>query len=435
MSREIGADPDALKAFAQRLHQAASEVDGMYVNIRGTLHAFEWIGPDADAIRSEWDTSARRTLVPLAAYLRSAAAHMAFEAGQQISVSQGNGAGPRTARASTGSGDSKPVTVVKYWDKSVDLSGGEVVVGGTSAEFRIEQLSNGKFQVVETFKGDAGVGAKLGFADGSGTAVITATSTYGASSLKNAQQIQRALEIRTVAAVNPGSESAAMFFTRLPEPESISVVSGVEGSIAAGTPGILLTSSKGAYGSSAADASATVDIVGGVTMTPGHATVETVSFGIAAGIGAAETMLGGAFGQSAAGEGNLSVETTVTMDGTHVASVSVDGTLDATGSTGLDFAGMHFGPTPPNDSIAVAFQADINVANAPPEIQQLVLDLQAGNGQQAEAALKQLLAHGVQVNYQVYEGDSSSLRVDAGPVEFKGVGSTMHQIRSGQVTV
>jgi hypothetical protein len=434
MSREIGADPEALKTLALLMHATASELDGMHINIRGSLHAFEWQGPDADAIRGQWNTSAQRAFAVLASRFRDAAAHLEFEVNQQVAASRGSS--PSRAHATTMSSHGKepePVTVLKYWDTSVDLSGGEGVVGGATADFRIVQLSNGKYEVIETFKGDAGVGVKLGIADASATGVVTGTITYPASDFKDAQRIQRALEIRTAVEGNPNAESLAVVLTKVPDPISTTVVAGVEGSVAVGTPGITLDSSRGTYGTDSANASATVDAVAGVTVTPGHATSETIGYTFSATIGAAATVLSG-FGLSASGSGTATLNATLAMNGAHVESISVEGTVEANGSAGLDFGGRHFGTMPPNDSVVLAFQADVDMSRAPADVQQLVADLKSGNTGQAEAAMTHLLAHGVNVSYQVYEGDTSSIRVSAGPVELSGQRSTMHQVDSGQFT-
>ena len=82
MSREIGADPGELSALALLLHGAATEIDGVFVDIRRSLHTFEWEGPDADSLRAQWNAGAQRALEALANRFRDAAAHLDFDAGQ-----------------------------------------------------------------------------------------------------------------------------------------------------------------------------------------------------------------------------------------------------------------------------------------------------------------------------------------------------------------
>lgn len=86
-----GSDPEQLDRLAQQLTDRAEDLDSIRGQLGLALHHGPWVGPDAERMRGEWDSSCVRILLNSADALRQAAVGARENAAQQRQVSDTDG--------------------------------------------------------------------------------------------------------------------------------------------------------------------------------------------------------------------------------------------------------------------------------------------------------------------------------------------------------
>ncbi|MGO1225332.1 WXG100 family type VII secretion target [Brachybacterium sp. AOP42-E1-35] len=100
-----GADTDQLRDLASRFNGASGRVEELLTSLRGLVHAVNWVGPDADDFRSQYDIAHQRGMSS-AAQVSDRGTLLEEEADEQdMTSSPGNGAhGGWSARRGSGNG-------------------------------------------------------------------------------------------------------------------------------------------------------------------------------------------------------------------------------------------------------------------------------------------------------------------------------------------
>ncbi len=121
MAAMIGSDPDQLDALAHDLNGAAEQLRAAGLRVGTRLHAVPWSGPDAEALRADWDGGLFRSIDAAASGLQEAATVMTRNAAEQRITSQADG-------ATTGAG-----TVTSGSAVAVTAAAGSAVTGSALA--------------------------------------------------------------------------------------------------------------------------------------------------------------------------------------------------------------------------------------------------------------------------------------------------------------
>lgn len=162
----LGADADALDAFAELLSRSSAQLAANVAGLDGEVHAASWTGDDAARFRDGW----RRQVPGLRAVserLGDAASDCRRNAAEQRRTSADlapNGGG---TVASGGHGDRAagfaPLPApqrVRLLE--VDVEGGLGVVGAAGVSLRVEDLAGGRVRVTESLRAGAGLGVSGG---------------------------------------------------------------------------------------------------------------------------------------------------------------------------------------------------------------------------------------------------------------------------------
>lgn len=106
----VGADVEQLRALARTLTQAADRLESTTSQVTGRLSVTSWTGPDAERYRAQWhgeSTAAVRTVVTA---LRSAAATVQRNAGEQEAASMAGGSRAGVVPVTGGGDADHPLT-------------------------------------------------------------------------------------------------------------------------------------------------------------------------------------------------------------------------------------------------------------------------------------------------------------------------------------
>lgn len=87
----MGADTDALRGQAQLTGDGAGKLDELLSRLDGLVMGVQWLGPDADAFRDLWSSSARMQFQQSAQELRSRQSLLQGEANEQDTTSADDG--------------------------------------------------------------------------------------------------------------------------------------------------------------------------------------------------------------------------------------------------------------------------------------------------------------------------------------------------------
>ena len=106
-----GSDVDALHGMATRCADAAQQIIDLYLRTTATLHTrLAWFGPDAMALRTQWDEQVATGMLHVAGALREAGLQLAKQAEEQLAASTDGGtlsrpiSAPGSGGAASGSG-------------------------------------------------------------------------------------------------------------------------------------------------------------------------------------------------------------------------------------------------------------------------------------------------------------------------------------------
>jgi uncharacterized protein YukE len=83
----LGMDVHAVRNLATQLAAKADEIDSITNALSGQLDSVQWLGPDADGFRSEWNSLHRSKLHLVANALRDASTSAIRNANQQQEAS------------------------------------------------------------------------------------------------------------------------------------------------------------------------------------------------------------------------------------------------------------------------------------------------------------------------------------------------------------
>ena len=102
-----GSDVDALHGMATRCADAAQQIIDLYLRTTAALHTrLAWFGPDAMAMRSQWDERVATGMLQVAGALREAGLQLAKEAEEQLAASTDGGTLSRPSTSPSGAGAS-----------------------------------------------------------------------------------------------------------------------------------------------------------------------------------------------------------------------------------------------------------------------------------------------------------------------------------------
>lgn len=87
MTGFIGMDPVAVRALATQLNSNAEQIDALAAALTTQLGNTQWVGTDATAFRTDWESRHRPQLMSVAAALREAAVRANVNAVQQEQTS------------------------------------------------------------------------------------------------------------------------------------------------------------------------------------------------------------------------------------------------------------------------------------------------------------------------------------------------------------
>ena len=87
MSNVEGMDIEAGRLLAGHLNDRAHEIDILTSALTTELTNLQWLGPDADSFRHEWDTNYQAQLHNIAAMLRDVGGRVTANATQQETAS------------------------------------------------------------------------------------------------------------------------------------------------------------------------------------------------------------------------------------------------------------------------------------------------------------------------------------------------------------
>lgn len=83
-----GADVDQLKNLGTKLQAGASEIDNTKNTLNKVLDGTQWMGPDAEAFRSEWSGTHMSSLTKVAEALKDAGQKATRNADEQTTASR-----------------------------------------------------------------------------------------------------------------------------------------------------------------------------------------------------------------------------------------------------------------------------------------------------------------------------------------------------------
>ncbi|MET1089368.1 MAG: hypothetical protein ABWY04_19975 [Arthrobacter sp.] len=84
-----GADVDQLRQLGNKLKSGASEIEAQRSTLTKALDSVNWLGPDADKFKGEWQSTHATLLTKVAEALREAGTKATQNAEQQTQASQG----------------------------------------------------------------------------------------------------------------------------------------------------------------------------------------------------------------------------------------------------------------------------------------------------------------------------------------------------------
>lgn len=82
-----GADVEALRNVGQSMTSKADEIKQTLQNLDGQLKAVQWLGPDADKFRGDWQSNVMSRLMAVADALGEAGRNAVTQAQQQSDTS------------------------------------------------------------------------------------------------------------------------------------------------------------------------------------------------------------------------------------------------------------------------------------------------------------------------------------------------------------
>lgn len=88
MTGFLGMDVPAVRNLASQLSAKADEIETIMSMLSSQLSSVQWLGPDADAFRNDWQSVHRVQLTTVAQALRDASTRATNNATQQEQVSQ-----------------------------------------------------------------------------------------------------------------------------------------------------------------------------------------------------------------------------------------------------------------------------------------------------------------------------------------------------------
>jgi hypothetical protein len=151
-----GADPEQLRATADRFERAADQLELIDRRTTGRLRTAPWTGPDAERFASRWRSTASPAVRRSAASCRASARELRDQARAQVTASDGTpvGAGPpRPGPASTTSvaanrPEPPPEPPLRSERAQFSAGGHASILGGRGEQsLQIDQLSDGRLVV------------------------------------------------------------------------------------------------------------------------------------------------------------------------------------------------------------------------------------------------------------------------------------------------
>ena len=202
----LGADTEALRAYAERMSTGAVQIEDLAVRLGSAVDSVVWVGPDADAFREEWASRVRSLIESSLDELRRRAQELERDAEEQDETSGagGDGSGSGVGRSAPGD-DRSPGEMISDWLEDYeplesdgfwgDLLGDNGIIGldswaaVSSAIDVVGMFDVGTWGDVLNIAGDAasmGIAVYDGmqaFQDGDLFGTLDAGITYGINSL------------------------------------------------------------------------------------------------------------------------------------------------------------------------------------------------------------------------------------------------------------
>jgi hypothetical protein len=87
MTSFLGMDIQAVRSLSSQLAAKADEIDSIASMLTSQLNGVQWLGPDADMFRNDWQSTHRVQLNTVASALRDASMRATSNANQQEQAS------------------------------------------------------------------------------------------------------------------------------------------------------------------------------------------------------------------------------------------------------------------------------------------------------------------------------------------------------------